>query len=120
MGYVFDGEVVPGGTAAKSQHRRLTRFLAVILFAFAAVFGIPIAAVAIISLVQGNAGALVLMAMASPLVLMCGWLGGRLWSDRGVPNWFVVSVMLIVSLAAFISVPLFVALWVGRAIDLAQ
>ncbi len=120
MGYVFDGEVVPGSATVKSRHRGLSRFLAVILFAFAAVLGLPITAAAVLSLVAGSLPGFILTALASPLVLMLGWLGERLWSGRAAPNGFVVSGMFVACLAPFLGVLLFITFWVSRAIDLAQ
>ncbi|MDR3618317.1 MAG: hypothetical protein P4L85_03130 [Paludisphaera borealis] len=108
MGYLFDGEVGFGGTDAKAP-RRVLRLLAAALFAFAAVLGLPIAAVAVISLFAGNLPAFALMVLASPLVLMSVWLGRRLWSGEAAPQWFVALGLLIVVLEAVACLLLVVA-----------
>ena len=129
MEYVFDGKVVSKVAVVKSPPRNvlpqllaviqfafvavprsvLPRLLAVILFAFAAVIGHPIAATVVISLLAGDMRSLALTVLASPLVLMCGWLGTVLWSGRAIPHGAVVAAMFIVSLAGFVCVLLAVA-----------
>ncbi|APW64151.1 hypothetical protein [Paludisphaera borealis] len=101
MGYLFDGEVGFGAAAVKGRARVLPRFLAVILFGLAAFVGIPTGVASIVALLTGDLRTLALMASVSPIVLICGWLGERLWSGKSVPRWLVVSVLLIGGLAGF-------------------
>ena len=103
MGYVSDGEVVLGKTAAKASRPVFPRFLAVLLLALAGFLTVPIGAVILMSLKAGELPLFALAASASSLVLICGWLGGLLWSSKAPSRRLVLSGVLVV-LAVVVSI----------------
>ena len=103
MGYVFDGEVMLGKADYKAPRRVFPRLLAAVLFAFAGFLAVPIGAVMLMSLQAGALLPFALAASASPLALLCGWVGNLLWSARAPSRRLVASGVLVV-LAAVASI----------------
>ena len=82
---------VPVAEPAPRGELILPRILAAILFAFAALIGLPTALASVGSLFSGDMRAFGFMALVVPLVWVLVWLGRVLWSGRPIPRWFIVG-----------------------------
>lgn len=93
------------GSTARPGGLGLPRFLAMILFGFAAVIGLPCTLIAGSFLLRGDPGPLGVAAGGLLVAWAVGWLGTVLWSGRMIPRWFVggflIGIMALVPCGAF-------------------
>ncbi len=69
----------------------LPRCLALILFALAALIGLPTLLASAGGLMERDWRALVVLGGVGALVRMLVWLGMRIWSGRSIPGWFLAA-----------------------------
>lgn len=83
---------------------KVARLLAVILYALAAILGIPLAILTLASLAAGKWGVLAIAAILGPIVGLSAWLARTLWHGRPLPGAIVAGFSLL-ALLSLVAVP---------------